>query len=91
VQDRDGAKGLLLRSRRLYSFVERVFADGGYAGKLVDWAKDKANLTLEIVRRSNLDANRSRHNAVQVRKWFIELVAALLNRPHDSELRSFDI
>ena len=34
MQDRDGAKGLLLRSRRLYSFVERVFADGGYAGKL---------------------------------------------------------
>jgi transposase len=51
VQDRDGAKGLLLRSRPLYPFVERVFADGGYAGKLVNWAKDKANLTLEIVRR----------------------------------------
>ena len=52
VQDRDGARGLLRRSRGLYPFVERVFADGGYAGELVDWAKDKANLTLEIVRRS---------------------------------------
>ena len=52
VQDRDGAKGLLLRSRRLYPFVERVFADGGYAGKLVNWAKDKANLALD--RRAHL-------------------------------------
>ena len=51
VQNRDDAKGLLLRSRRLYPFVERVFADGGYAGKLVNWAKEKANLTLEIIRR----------------------------------------
>ena len=51
VQDRDGAKGLLQRSRRLYPFVERVFADGGYAGKLVVWAKDKTNLVLEIIRR----------------------------------------
>jgi transposase len=51
VQDRDGAKDLLQRSRSLYPFVERVFADGGYAGKLVVWAKDKTNLVLEIVRR----------------------------------------
>ena len=51
VQDRDGAKSLLLHSRRLYPFIERVFADGGYAGKLVKWAKDKPNLALEIVRR----------------------------------------
>ena len=51
VQDRDGAKDLLQRSRSLYPFVERVFADGGYAGKLVVWAKDKTNRVLEIVRR----------------------------------------
>jgi transposase len=28
-----------------------VFADGGYAGKLVEWAKQKANLVLSIVKR----------------------------------------
>lgn len=31
--------------------METVFADGGYAGRLVDWAKDKTHVTLEIVRR----------------------------------------
>ena len=51
IQDRDGAKGVLKRSRARFPFVEHVFADGGYAGKLVAWAKDKTNITIEIVRR----------------------------------------
>jgi hypothetical protein len=40
VQDRDGAFQLLRRTRRLFPFIERIFADGGYAGKkmaLVVW------------------------------------------------------
>ena len=66
VQDRDGAKGVLKRSRRRRSenlspgqifdppdpFVEHVFADGGYAGKLVKWTKDKTHIALEIIRRA---------------------------------------
>ena len=51
VQDRDGAKPLLRASRRLWAFVETVFADGGYAGKLVAWAKEKTHLALSIVKR----------------------------------------
>ena len=31
--------------------METVFADGGYTGKLVDWAKQKTNLALSIVKR----------------------------------------
>lgn len=30
--------------------METVFADGGYTGKLVDWAKQKTNLALSIVK-----------------------------------------
>jgi hypothetical protein len=44
VQDRDGAKGVLKRSRRRFPFIERVFADGGYAGRLVAWASDKTQI-----------------------------------------------
>jgi transposase len=51
VQDRDGAKPLLRASRRIWCFVETVFADGGYAGKLVDWAKQKTHLALRIIKR----------------------------------------
>lgn len=51
VQDRDGARPLLRASRSLWCFVRTVFADGGYAGKLVDWAKEKTRLALTIVKR----------------------------------------
>jgi transposase len=42
---------VLKRSRARFPFVERVFADGGYAGRLVEWARNKTHVTLEIVRR----------------------------------------
>ena len=45
IQDRDGAKGVLTLSRRAFPFVEQVFADGGYAGRLVGWAQDKADVS----------------------------------------------
>ena len=51
MQDRDGAKPMLRASRDLWNFVEVVFADSGYAGKLVAWAKEKTNLALSIVKR----------------------------------------
>jgi transposase len=51
IQDRDGGKTVLKASRARYPFVERAFADGGYAGRLVRWAKDKAHIILEIVKR----------------------------------------
>ena len=37
VQDRDGAKLALKASRTSFPFVQTVFADGGYAGRLEVW------------------------------------------------------
>lgn len=51
IQDREGAKGVLRRSRARFPFVEHVFADGGYAGQLVAWAQEKAHVVIEVVRR----------------------------------------
>ena len=53
VQDRDGAKPLLWNLRRAFPSVTLVWADGGYAGKLVAWARTKLKprLTLQIVKR----------------------------------------
>jgi hypothetical protein len=53
VQDRDGAKPLLWNLRKAFPSVRLTWADGGYAGKLVTWAKTKLKpkLTLEIVKR----------------------------------------
>ena len=51
VQDRDGAKGVLKRSRARSLFVEEVYTDGGYAGRLVQGAQDKTHVALAIVKR----------------------------------------
>jgi len=53
VQDRDGARPALEILRDWYERISLVWADGGYAGRLVDWAKKKLQLTLEIVKRSD--------------------------------------
>lgn len=42
---------VLQASRARYPFVERAFADGGYAGRLVCWAREKAHIVVEIVKR----------------------------------------
>ncbi len=43
---------VLKRSRARYPFVTHAFADGGYAGRLIAWAKQKTHITLQIVRRN---------------------------------------
>jgi hypothetical protein len=35
VQDRDGARLVLLQARRRFPFIETIFADGGYHGPKV--------------------------------------------------------
>ena len=43
IQDRDGGKGVLKLSRARFPFMQRLYADRGYGGRLVDWAKDKTH------------------------------------------------
>jgi transposase len=50
VQDRDGAKPVLLDTR-LRTRVRFVFADGAFAGRLLDWAQTLLATTLHIVRK----------------------------------------
>lgn len=53
VQDRDGARPLLEQVRASCRRVQLVWADGGYAGKLVDWALTTVKITIAIVKRSD--------------------------------------
>lgn len=43
---------MLKTSRARYPFIQRAFADGGYAGRLVRWAKAKTHIIVEIVKRT---------------------------------------
>ncbi|MGI8762293.1 MAG: IS5 family transposase [Jatrophihabitantaceae bacterium] len=51
VQDRDGARTVLDRLRFTMPSVAHIWADGGYAGKLIDWARDRLRVAIEIVRK----------------------------------------
>jgi hypothetical protein len=51
VQDRDGGRRLLSRLRHDLPTVRLVWADAGYAGKLVTWAAQVLTLAVQIVRK----------------------------------------
>jgi len=58
VQDRDGAKLLLKGLSRRWLGLRHLWADGGYAGQLVDWVRRLRGsfrpIALEIVKRSDV-------------------------------------
>jgi putative transposase len=53
IQDRDGAKLVLEKFIGKSSRLSLIWADGGYAGKLIDWVKEHCGWVLEIVKRSD--------------------------------------
>ena len=72
-QDRDGAKTALL-SAYLATPIRHVFADQGFAGRLVEWTHDTLKITLEIVRKP---ADQQGF-AVHPRRWVVERTLAWL-------------
>ncbi|MGW4411899.1 IS5 family transposase [Nonomuraea sp. NPDC004702] len=72
-QDRDGAKTALL-SAYLTTPIRHVFADQGFTGRLVDWARDTLRTTLEIVRKPA----DQRGFSVISRRWVVERTLAWL-------------
>ena len=74
VQDRDGAKLTLMRLVGRFPRLEKVWAEGAYAGRLVAWARSVGGWSLELVRRS------SYRNTFEVfpRRWVVERTFAWL-------------
>src|SRR3954468_1873301 len=52
IQDRDAAHRLLTQLRGRFSTVALVWADGGYAGRLVTWASSVLAFAVTIVKRT---------------------------------------
>ena len=76
VQDRDGAFHLLRRARRLFPFIEHIFADGGYAGRkmaLTVWRTGA--WSLQIVKRSDVAGFE-----VLPKRWIVERTFAWISR-----------
>jgi transposase len=51
IQDRDAARALLWALRTCFQRVSMIWADAGYQGHLVAWARARLGLTVEIVRK----------------------------------------
>jgi len=73
IRYRDGGGPLLRASRRIFPFIQRVFADSGYAGEKIA----KATLiAVEIVRKNPDQVG----FAVQPRRWVVERFFAWIGR-----------
>jgi transposase len=72
-QDRDGAKTVLLWTY-LATGVRFVFADGGFAGRLLDWAQTFLRTRIEVVRKPP----GQRGFVVIPRRWAVERSLAWL-------------
>jgi transposase len=68
VQDRDGARPLLWKLAAGHHAITLIWADGGYAGKLVAWAASTLHRTLQIVKRPD-DLHTFK---VLPRRWVVE-------------------
>jgi transposase len=73
IQDRDGGGPLLRVSRRIFPFIQRVFADSGYAGAKITTA---TLIAVEIVRKNPDQVG----FAVNPRRWVVERFFAWIGR-----------
>ena len=75
IQDRDGSKLLLKKSSHALETIEKIFADGGYSGKLIAWVQEKYGVTLEIIKRNEL------HKFVVLPvRWVVERTNAWISK-----------
>ena len=57
----------MLRLFRRFDSITTVFADGGYTGKLIEWAKEMFGYRVEVVKRNELHTFK-----VLPKRWIVE-------------------
>jgi len=67
IQDRVGARAVLMRLFRRFDRLTKVFADGGYTGTLIDWAREMLGYDVEVVKRNELHTFK-----VLPKRWIVE-------------------
>ena len=78
IQDRDGAALVLdKRTRRLFPFIERIYADGGYQGPRVRAAAARSGTwKIDIIKRSDI----AKGFVVLPKRWVVERTLAWISR-----------
>lgn len=75
IQDRDGGKFLVSKAKVNGASFNKAYADSGYAGKFVEWAKEVHDITVEIVKRSD-----QKKFVVLPKRWIVERTLSWINR-----------
>jgi putative transposase len=76
IQDRDGAKLVCEPAKPECPRLERVYADGAYAGPLEEWVAMTLGWTLEVVKRPT----GAQGFVVLPKRWIVERTLAWLSR-----------
>lgn len=76
IQDRDGAKLVLLTILKRYPKLKLVWAEGAYRGKLIRWVEEILGLKLEIIKRNDSVQGFE----VQPRRWVVERTFSWISR-----------
>lgn len=75
IPDRVGAMRVLERLTGRFSRLKLIWADGGYAGQLVNWSKRTCGRVIQIVKR------RARNRFVVLpKRWIVERTFAWLGK-----------
>ena len=75
IQDRDGGKLLIRQLGTRFRRLQLIFADGGYAGRFVDWTRGWYGRFVEIVKRPA-----SSGFVVLPKRWIVERTFAWLGK-----------
>ncbi len=75
IQDRDGAKHILLQTLGMFPRLRKIWADGGYRGQLVHWVRRFCRIDLDIV----LRPEETKAFVVVPRRWVVERTFAWLS------------
>ena len=76
IQDRDGAKLVLSKLLGRFSRLVLIWADGGYAGKLIDWTANFGHWVLQIIKR----CDDVKGFVVLPRRWVVERTFSWLGK-----------
>ncbi|MFG2043977.1 transposase, partial [Dactylosporangium sp. NPDC048998] len=74
LQDRDAGHRLLARLRERCTTIALVWADAGYAGRMLVWARNVLRLTVQIVKRTEPGF------VVLPRRWVVERTFAWISK-----------
>ena len=74
VQDRDGAPSVIEKMKERWVSVIKIFADGGYAGKLINKVRLTFNIELEIIKKTEVHTFK-----ILPKRWIVERTFAWID------------